>query len=330
MNNQALATVEEMRAALPAPVQARGIEPHVWNALKGTVYPGASDDMALAAFDYCHARKLDPIKKPVHIVSVYDVKTKGYVETIWEGIASLRTTAMRTGEYAGKDSAEFGPEVTAKIGAENVTFLEWCQVTVYRLVAGVRCPFPGPKVFFIEAVATKKGGVPNAMWNKRPRGQLEKCAEAAALRSAFPEEIGGMISAEEADGREMTDVTPTERPQRADFEQPAISAPKSTIDAVKEADPALQGPAPETESGGLWFIPLEGESHTYARAGDWLNALESAAEDTGTGDDVWKLWERNQKTFNEIQTRSKKPEALARCKEVADYVAMRANNEVEA
>ena len=39
MNNQALATVEEMTDALPVPVKARGIEPHIWNVLKGTIFP---------------------------------------------------------------------------------------------------------------------------------------------------------------------------------------------------------------------------------------------------------------------------------------------------
>ena len=38
------------------------------------------------------------------------------------------------------------------------------------------------------------------MWLKRPRGQIEKCAEAAALRSAYPEEIGNEYVPEEMAG----------------------------------------------------------------------------------------------------------------------------------
>jgi hypothetical protein len=43
----------------------------------------------------------------------------------------------------------------------------------------------------------KIGEEPNSMWEKRPHGQLGKCAEAAALRKAFPEETGGAYIEEE-------------------------------------------------------------------------------------------------------------------------------------
>ena len=39
----------------------------------------------------------------------------------------------------------------------------------------------------------------------RPVGQLEKCAEAGALRRAFPEEIGNALTAEEMEGQHTLD-----------------------------------------------------------------------------------------------------------------------------
>ena len=43
------------------------------------------------------------------------------------------------------------------------------------------------------------------MWANRPVGQLEKCAEAGALRRAFPEEIGNELTAEEMAGQRTID-----------------------------------------------------------------------------------------------------------------------------
>jgi hypothetical protein len=59
--------------------------------------------------------------------------------------------------------------------------------------------FAGPKVYWEETYAVKKhdDDTPNEMWATRPRGQLDKCAEAAALRTAFPEEIGSDYIPEE-------------------------------------------------------------------------------------------------------------------------------------
>ena len=82
----------------------------------------------------------------------------------------------------------------------TVTFPEWAEVTVYRLVNGVRCPF-SEMVFWEEAYARQgKSPIPNEMWQKPPRGQLLKCAKAASLRAAFPEEAGE-YTAEEMAGK---------------------------------------------------------------------------------------------------------------------------------
>ena len=47
---------------------SRGIDEAMWNALCTSVYPGAKPDSVLMAVDYCAARNLDIMLKPVHLV----------------------------------------------------------------------------------------------------------------------------------------------------------------------------------------------------------------------------------------------------------------------
>jgi phage recombination protein Bet len=198
----------------PYPVRAQsafGISPGDWRALVDAIYPSAKTTEAIElALTYCRARKLDPFKRQCHIVPIWDSKQGREVETVWPGIAELRTTAVRTGQHAGFDEALFGPDETRTFKGEvgkrevekTVTFPAWCRITAYRLVDGQRVPFPGPKVWYLETYATMgKSDVPNEMWETRPRGQLEKCAEAAALRRAFPEEVGSDYIPEEVGRR---------------------------------------------------------------------------------------------------------------------------------
>lgn len=181
-----------------------GVDQGAWRVLTDAVFPAAErPESIIMALAYCKARNLDIFKKPVQIVPIYDKRRGGMVDTVWPGIAELRTTAMRTGSFAGFDDTEYGPMIEETLGGLPMRYPEWAQCTVYRIVGGQRVPFVGPKTFWIETYATAKRDTkaPNSMWAKRPRGQLEKCAEAAALRRAFPEEIGNEYAAEEIEGQ---------------------------------------------------------------------------------------------------------------------------------
>jgi phage recombination protein Bet len=186
----------------PAIEEKFGIDKSGWRALVEAIFPGAkSPDSVILALSYCKARGLDPFRRVVHIVPIWDKARQCYVETVWPGIAELRSTAFRTGEYAGREETRFGDAVSRdwQDGRDTLTleFPAWAQVTVFRYVRGCREAFAGPRVHWLETFASTKSGAPNAMWRKRPYGQLDKCAEAAALRVAFPEEVGGELTVEE-------------------------------------------------------------------------------------------------------------------------------------
>ena len=183
-----------------------GVTRATWKALTDAVFPNAqSVDSVVLALSYCKARKLDPFKRCVHIVPMWSKERNAMVDTVWPGIAELRTTAFRTGSYAGKDAAEFGEDLKYKVGNKEVAFPDWCRITIYRRLGSNICKFVGPKVYWLETYGRvkKNDETPNSMWLKRPRGQIEKCAEAAALRSAYPEEIGNEYVPEEMVGHTL-------------------------------------------------------------------------------------------------------------------------------
>ncbi|MGG6429476.1 phage recombination protein Bet [Acetobacter ghanensis] len=180
--------------------------------LKDSLYPGAADDSVRMVIGYCRAASLDVMKKPVHIVPMWDNKAKMMRDVVMPGIALYRIEASRTGEYIGKSEPEFGPLITLELGGVRVRFPEWCRITVRRLVHGRECDFTA-KEYWLEnyATAKKDTDAPNSMWKKRAFGQLAKCAEAQALRMAFPEQTGGTNTDDEMDGKALgpvVDVTP--------------------------------------------------------------------------------------------------------------------------
>jgi phage recombination protein Bet len=196
-------TIKPPRLPYPADVKDKyNIDEEAWRALVEAIFPGAqSVGSVILVLAYCKARNLDVFKRNVHIVPIWDRDKRNYVDTIWPGIGELRTTAFRTKQYAGRDATQFGEDITTTWGQgrEQVTIRhpEWAQVTVYRMIEGQRVAFAGPPVFWTETYAATREGCPNGMWRKRPRGQIDKCAEAAALRAAFPEELGDMPTSDE-------------------------------------------------------------------------------------------------------------------------------------
>ena len=189
----------------------RGIDEPTWAALCNTVYPGANPESVVMAIDYCKARGLDPMLKPVHLVPM-KVKNAQTGNSDWRdvampGVGLYRIQASRSGDYAGADEPVFGQTITRKYqsqydGEIEVSYPEWCKYSVHKII-GDRIVTFSAKEFWLEnyASAGAKTDCPNSMWKKRPFAQLAKCAEAQALRKAWPE-IGQEPTAEEMQGKE--------------------------------------------------------------------------------------------------------------------------------
>jgi hypothetical protein len=98
------------------------------------------------------------------------------------------------------------------------------------------------RVYFGEACATKfdkdkKIHVANERWAKAPIQMLTKCAEAAGLREAFPDEFGGETTAEEMTGRDVLE---------AEVVQPQAIKPAERLSEQAKTAPAQESSqAPE-------------------------------------------------------------------------------------
>ncbi len=194
--------VQAESPTLPAPVARRGIEEAAWRTAMTSLFPGAKPESVIAVFDYCRARKLDPLKKPCHIVPMY--VDGQWRDVILPGIYEYRTTAQRTGEYMGHSKPEYGPEIEFL----GIQVPEWCAMTVYRWNAAAKQRVEYPvQVFFRECAGTRKDKnqnnkvVLNQRWSVAPIQMMTKVCEAAGLREAFPDEFGGEQTFEEMDGR---------------------------------------------------------------------------------------------------------------------------------
>ncbi|HNQ68349.1 MAG TPA: phage recombination protein Bet [Bacteroidales bacterium] len=186
------------------------IDQHIWSALKNSLYTGAKDESIKMVLDYCKAAKLDPMQKPVHIVPM-NVKNSltgryEYKDVVMPGVGLYRIQAARSNQYAGVSEPEFGEDVTCNLGGVDITYPKWCKVTVKKLVNNTIVEFTA-KEYWLENYATKKDTpTPNSMWQKRPYGQIAKCAEAQALRKAFPEIVSQHPTAEEMEGKDINDL----------------------------------------------------------------------------------------------------------------------------
>ena len=182
---------------------------------------------------------LDPMQRQICAVWRYDknaFKRDGTagdeVMTVQTQIDGYRVLAARTGQYAGSDEPLFEYDDAGKIVK--------CTKTVWRNVKGARCPFTQP-AYWKEY---KPGGAGGFMWDRMEHCMIAKCAEALALRTAFPADLGGLyVDAE----MEQGNMTPP-----ADAPMPAADAPQAPTRQERQ-EPAQ---APALDIGavyGRWY-----------------------------------------------------------------------------
>jgi phage recombination protein Bet len=197
---------------------------------------GASDEEFAVLMEIARARRLNPLFRQIHFVHRWDGDKGRQVWSAQVSIDGLRTVAERTGLYAGQDEPEFveNPDGTLKL----------CKVRVWRK------DWPRPAVGiaywneYVQTIRDRQTGKarPVALWGRMPRTMLAKCAEALALRRAFPEDMGGLYTPDEM-GQAQNDVTPRAPPSPSS--QPTRPALPQVVEARPVPPPSVPEPPPK-------------------------------------------------------------------------------------
>lgn len=186
-------------------VPARDIALHEWNEqyanlIKATVLRPSdreATNVELALFaEQVQRTGLNPFLGQIHAVYRYDKRAGGEVMRVQVGIDGFRLIAERTGRYEGQTPVEWadseGNWTDVWIKASEKPYA--ARVGVYK--AGRREPTVAV-AHWGEYAQTDRNGKLMGRWEGGPANQIAKCAEALALRKAFPAELSGLYTPEE-------------------------------------------------------------------------------------------------------------------------------------
>ena len=200
--------------------------------LADTIAKGCDENELRLFIEIAKLKRLDPFSGQIRPVKRWNSDLGRDAMVIQVGIDGYRSTAARTNEIAGIEDATFDSEEDAHP--------KWAKVTVYRWSNGEKIPYTATARWG-EYVQKKRDGTPNSMWTRMPYLMLAKCAEALALRKAFPDVLAGMYTEEEMGQADNLEIdyqpvekkTPVSRPKRASEKQ--AEQPKAETQPVQEA-----------------------------------------------------------------------------------------------
>lgn len=238
------------------------------------------------------ARKLglDPLRKQIYCWIFNKDNPKFRNMVIVTSIGGYRSIAERTSNYRPDDKA---PRYTiATPNKLNPLGIERAEVTVYKFAQGQWFPVVGEAWWdeYVPIIKDRDSGEEmidpkKKGWTKMPRIMISKCAEANALRKAWPDDFAGINTEDELDrahSAQFLDLTATEIVNEAD------AAAKLDLIGGKNAITV------DFIGGPLVRVP----------EGKFVDEMLKWMHEAGrTADDVRHWWERNLAARAEFKAR---------------------------
>lgn len=174
--------------------------------LKNSICKGITNEEFEVFIMACVKTQLDPFMKQIYAVKRKSKRPDGSwgeTMTIQTGIDGYRLIAERTGCYAP------GPEPTY-VHDSNGNLLSATSYIKKQTRDGTWHTVSASAYIdeYCQSIIDKQTGEkkPMGMWSNMPRTMLAKCAEAQALRKAFPAEMSGVYTKEEMNQADHTEV----------------------------------------------------------------------------------------------------------------------------
>lgn len=191
-----------------------------------TYMEGAKADDVALFIATCERTGLDPFAR--HIMpSSRNTQKNGQWVTVWTWIVTidgLRKIAVDSGDYEGQEGPWWcGPDGVWKEVWSGKDPCFAAKVLVHR--RGFRTGLSGIAKYD-SYVQKKRDGLPNSVWTNLGDHMTAKCAEALALRRAYPNEMAGLYTDDEEMALEpshealkpTTPTTPSSTPEAWDID----------------------------------------------------------------------------------------------------------------
>jgi len=182
------------------------------------------DEFDLFLYQCAHTG-LNPFTRQIYCIARKQKNsdgTWGQKLTTQASIDGLRVIAENTKCYAPGEATEYreynGKLYSAVASVRKRVGKEWFVVKA--------------EAFLQEYVQCGRDGLPMGLWAKMPRLMLAKCAEALALRKAFPQVLSGIYSTDEmmqADMAEAENITPEYNKSRGKPTETVLPSPEQVI-----------------------------------------------------------------------------------------------------